>query len=69
MEENNLEVLEELLKKRIEFLESEIAKIHDETQKAIVIRISMQGGIIELKKLLDSIEKTKILAPENFNWN
>lgn len=67
MNKNKGELLEELLKKRIRFLESEIAKIDVGAQKNTMIKVSMQGGIIELKKLLNSVEKTKALV--NFSLN
>lgn len=43
----------EVIKKRIRELEANIEKANLQIENASRIRISMQGGIIELKKLLD----------------
>lgn len=42
-----------LIEKRIKELEANIEKANLEIENASRIRISMQGGIIELKKLLE----------------
>lgn len=43
----------DLIKKRIEELEAKIEQADAQIQQATRIKISMQGGIIELKKLLE----------------
>lgn len=44
---------ENSIKKRIKELEADIGKANLQIEEATRIKISMQGGIIELKKLLE----------------
>jgi len=48
---------EESIKKRIKKLEADIEKANLQIEEATRMKISMQGGIIELKKLLEQMEQ------------
>lgn len=55
------EITEKVLKDRIKVLEVELEKVIVQIDKATQISISMQGGLIELKKLLEALEANKKL--------
>lgn len=47
-----IEITQKIIIDRIKVLEAEIEKVSDQVAYLAKMRVSMQGGVIELKKLL-----------------
>jgi len=54
---------------RIKQQEAEILKRKRQIREVAVTKVSLKGGIFELKKLLKAVEKTKALEREGDNTN
>lgn len=51
-----IEITQKVVIDRIKVLEAEIKKVSDQIAYLAKMRVSMQGGVIELKKLLEQFK-------------